>query len=248
MDDLARGSQVASKKSVNSIQVFCAASLRVAMEDIRMLYEEENETLIQVTYGSSGQLEASLRMNTNPNQMPADLYIPADKLFSHRTDSEGLTKETIEFARQQVVLAFDNSIEQHELSLTYLLNDHLRFSLCDPSAGAGLQTKLAFSKVSRWDEISRSSDVIFPSVTEAANAIKNSSGLQAGFIWDTTARQFQLDFVALPELIDAFGSVTVSLVSSSTNLTEAKKFMEYLTDKDGGMPYFQKHYFRTESH
>lgn len=233
------------KKSGEAIHLFCAASLRNVIEEIKESYQANNDIAIGITYGSSGQLETSLRMRDSTMASFPDVYIPADNLFSKRTDTIGLTRNTMVIARQRVVLAFDKTVVSKVVSLDDVLNSDIRFAFCHPAAGAGLKLKLVLSDIGRWKDLGDACDAVFPTVTEVANAIKNSSGIQAGFIWDTTARQFQLDYIELPELEEAVGMVTVSLVAGSRNKEPALSFVNYIAYDTRSAEYFENHFFST---
>ncbi len=83
------------------IVIYCAASNRAVMEKIRQAFEQESGQLIQVQYGPSQSLLASIEIAKQ-----ADLYIPADDSYLHLARSKSLLSESYPLARCEWSLPF----------------------------------------------------------------------------------------------------------------------------------------------
>jgi ABC-type molybdate transport system substrate-binding protein len=82
-------------------------------------------------------------------------------------------------------------------------------------------------------------------VTEAAQAVKIGAA-DATFVWDATARQFELEVVELPELqARTQEEAVLGVVTASSRPTAALQFARYLTARDRGEKVFQKYYYET---
>lgn len=231
--------------NVKPLTILCAAGMKKAVLEVKDAYEKEFGLPVNLTYGSSGQLEGQLRIHAQGGISQADLFIPADESFSMRTRREGLTSETLHLAEFRVVLALSPNPDTTPETIDELLSSGLAYTLCDPKAGAGQKTMESLVRTGQWDEVRQRAKAVFPTVTEAANAIKTSDNIQAGFIWNSVARQFGLEFIELSELQGSNALITVNVVSSSTQPTRALHFARYLTAPDRGIPAFEKHFFDT---
>jgi ABC-type molybdate transport system substrate-binding protein len=83
----------------------------------------------------------------------------------------------------------------------------------------------------------------FPTVTEAALAVKENAGTQAAFIWDSVARQFGLRVVELPELAASKADISVAVTATTERPTLALKFARYLAAPTRGGEVFAKHHY-----
>lgn len=241
---LTRKSSVSQSSSKAPITVLCAAGMKKSVYEIKELYEKEYGLPVNLTYGSSGQLEGQLRIQAEGGVNQADLYIPADSIFADRTRREGLTAESLDLAEFHVVLAVSQEFKHSVKSVQDLLALDIPFTYCDTKAGAGLLTAQALRKAGIWEQIESSAKVVFPTVTEAANAIKSSRQIQAGFIWDSVAHQFNLEFFELPELSGAKARISANVVASSGHPEKALHFARYLAAPDRGNEVFARNHFQ----
>lgn len=222
------------------LMIFCAAGIRLPVEEVAKKYEIEFGRKVQIDYGSSGELEGRLEIERRSGKSRCDLYIPADESFASRTRQKQLTQESIPLAKFRLVLAVrpDSGLDFGSVD-ELLAGDH-GFVVCDPKAGVGKKTMTVLRKSGHWDAVDQQKKVSFPRVPEAANAIKTSGDVVAGFIWDTTAIQFGLKGLIPPEIADASSTVTVNVSTLSKRPTEALHFARYLGSADRGQPSFEK--------
>ena len=80
-------------------------------------------------------------------------------------------------------------------------------------------------------------------MTEAAQAVKIGAA-DATFVWDATARQFEIETVELPEFQSRTRERAVlGIVTASSRPTAALQFARYLTARDRGEKVFQKYFY-----
>ena len=78
--------------------------------------------------------------------------------------------------------------------------------------------------------------VFEPTVPAVANAVKVGA-IDAGIIWDTTAKIFDgLDYVTVPELDPGISEVTLGVLTSAKDPTAALHFARYMAARDKGLP------------
>lgn len=220
--------------------VYCAAGIRLPVESAAKQYAAEFGRQVKLDYGSSGELEGKLEIDRRSGKTRCDLYIPADATFTQRTRDKGLTAESIDLAKFRLVLAVKPDDASKLKTLDDLLSTDVNYVMCDTKAGAGKTTMVALQKAGKWQAIDAQKKASFPRVTEAANAVKNAGNITAGFIWDTTAKQFGLASIELEELREAVSSITVNVVDSTDRPAEALHFARYLAAQDKGQLAFAK--------
>ena len=85
--------------------VYCAAGVKKAVEEIAGKFEQEVGVSVALEYASSGVLANKLKTDRESGIDRADVYIPADYLYTERAAADGLTAESMKVASWKVVLA-----------------------------------------------------------------------------------------------------------------------------------------------
>ena len=74
-------------------------------------------------------------------------------------------------------------------------------------------------------------------------AIKSSTRIEAGFVWDVTARQFGLKIIDLKDLEGAGSTISASVVKGCEHPALAKKFAHYLSVPEKRVSFFEQYHF-----
>ena len=242
-----RSGRGGTSSSGEELMVYCAAGIRLPVEAAAAEFEKETGVSVRLDYGSSGALEGKLALGQQAGANRADLYIPADVSFAERTRANGLTVETIPLATFRLVLGVSKSLPEAQAdsltSVSDLLDAGLGYSFCDQKAGAGKMTKQLLEQAGMWERLEEQAKVVFPTVTETAQAVAESKDVQAGFVWDTTAQQFGLRNVRLKELEAGESMIVAAVTAGSRNPALALRFARYLAATDRGQTSFEKHFF-----
>jgi len=226
------------------IVVYCAAGIRAPVAEAAREFEASHDILIRLDHGSSGELEGKLELERTHQTPRCDLYIPADFSFAKRARAKGLTAEQLTVASFQLVLAAHPGQRLPESSIEKLDFSQIDYGICDEKAGAGQQTKDTFELMGLWTRLKEDARATFPRVTELAGAIQSSDVIQAGFIWDSTARQFGLRILPIPELDGAVSRISANVTTQSRFPTWALRFARYLAAPEKGGRLFEKHHYR----
>ena len=195
--------------------VYCAAGVKRAVEEVAGKFEQELGIKIVLEYASSGVLANKLKTDRESGIARADVYIPADYVYTERAAADGLTAESMKVASWKVVFAMKSDSGQSPDNVDALLEQKLSIVLCDPLAGVGQKTKKMLQNSGHWTAIEANKTATFPTVTEAALAVKENAGTHGAFIWDSVARQFGLKVVELPELESSKADISVAVTSST---------------------------------
>jgi molybdenum ABC transporter molybdate-binding protein len=229
--------------SAQPLVLYCAAGVNPPVAEVAKEYQEQFGVTISVQYGGSGTLLSNLRV-----AQTGDLYLAADASYIQIARQQGLIAETIPLATQRPVIASAKGNPKKIQSLKDLLREDVRIALGNPDAASiGKQTEVAMSKAGLWENLKQavqSRGVFKPTVNDVANDIKIGT-VDAGVIWDSTARQYpELEIVApLTEDSGFVAEITVAVLRSSRQPTEALRFARYLSARDKGLKAFERHQY-----
>ncbi|MCX6861837.1 MAG: molybdate ABC transporter substrate-binding protein [Verrucomicrobia bacterium] len=219
-----------------ALVVYCAAGLKPVVEAVAKDYEREQKTSVQLQYGGSGTLLSNLRVAQR-----GDVFIPADTSFIDLGNSNHLLAEVLPLARMSAVVVVAKGNPKNIRSIRDLLRDGVRVSLGNPdSVAIGTVARAALTRSGDWAALSARALVFKPTVNDVANDVKLGA-VDAGIVWDVTVALYsELEAVVVPELSSARSEVSVCVLQSSTQPTEALRFARYLSARDRGLRRFQE--------
>lgn len=218
----------------NHLFVLCAASLRVPLEKIAEQYRAETGVLIELQYGGSQQLLASISTTRI-----GDLFIPAADSYLALAKERGEIGEVFPLASMKVVLAVKAGNPRKITNLSDLLKPDVRVSLPDPeSAATGKLARAALGE--KWPSLLKAAVVTKPTVTDSANDVKLGSA-DACFVLDAVAAQYpELVVVDVPELSQTRASVVAGILNVSAQPEQARRFAQYLAAPERGGKVFRE--------
>ena len=226
-----------------SLTVYCAAGVRLAVEEAAKQFETEMGVTVKLEYANSGVLANRLKIDKEGGLASADIYIPADYSYTEKAAADGLTRESLRVASWQVVLGVKPGAGIDVKNCDAVLSSKLSFVMCEPLAGVGKKTKKMLVASGHWAAIDRAKAASFPTVTEAALAVKENAGTQAAFVWDSVARQHGLRVIELPELKASRANISVAVTASTDRPALALQFARFLAaPRKGGMVFARHKY------
>ena len=226
-----------------SLTVYCAAGVRKAVEEAAKMYKQETGVQVSLEYGSSGVLENRLYRDKEQGVGFADVYIPADFVYTERAKANGATSEALKVASWKVVLGVKPGSGLAVGDCKELLGKQVSFVMCDTLAGVGKKTKRFLEKAGVWESIDQAKAATFPTVTEAALAVKENAGTQAAFVWDSVARQMGLSIIELPELEGSQSDISAAVTSTTAKPALALQFIRFLNAPGKGANVFGRHQY-----
>ncbi len=235
--------ETARISSSEPLVFYCAAGIKPPVEEIVRAYEEEYGVAIRLQYGGSGTLLSNIRAAE-----VGDLYLAGDASFIEIAREQGLLAESIPLATMRPVIATAKGNPKNIGSAQDLLREDVRVALGNPDAASvGKQTRIAMSQAGLWELLERAVQtrgVFKPTVNDVANDLKIGT-VDAGVVWDSTANQYpELEIAAPLTTDDSFTmQVTVGVLKSSKQPTEALRFARYLSARDRGLMALERHHY-----
>lgn len=220
--------------------VYCAASNRGVMEAIRQDYEKEFGRQVQIQYGASQSLLASLEVSKT-----GDLYLPADDSFLSIARSRDLVDDEFQLADMRVVVAVPRGNPLGIKTLADLLRDNVRLAQGNVEATAiGKLTRQVLTETGQWDALQQHTTVFKTTVNEVANDVKIGA-VDAGIAYGPVLHDYKsLEGVVIPELSSINSRVAVALLKSSTSPRQALHFARYLSARDKGLVRYREFGFQ----
>lgn len=219
--------------------VFCAAGIKPPVEAIARDFERVCGQAVQLQYGGSGTLLSNLRAAN-----AGDLFLPADQSYVDSARALGLVAEVIPLARQRPVIAVAKGNPKNIRTVEDLLRAEVRFATANPDAASiGRTVRALFQRTGQWAALEKHATVFKPTVNEVANDVKIGS-VDAGIIWDATARQYaELELVTLPLFESATETISICVLKRCPQPTAALRFARFLGARDQGLKQFEKFHF-----
>lgn len=224
-------SQTEASPAEQPLMVYCAASNREVMEAVRADYEQEFGVPVEVQYGASQTLLASLEVSGS-----GDLYLPADDSFLASAGQRGLIDDEFALADMQALVAVPKGNPKQIAKLDDLLRDELRVAQGSFEATAiGKVTKAALEATGQWEQLKQHTAVFKTTVNEVANDVKIGA-VDAGIVYGPVLHDYDtLEGISIPELAPIHSRVAVALLKSSTRPQAAVRFARYLGARDKGL-------------
>lgn len=219
--------------------VFCAAGIKPPVEAVAHEYEQTFGVRVQLQYGGSGTLLSNLRVADS-----GDLFLAADESYMKSAREFGLLAEAIPLARMRPVIAVAKGNPRNILTLEDLQRTDVRVAMANPEAASiGRTVRALLQKSGQWIELEKHITVFKPTVNDVANDVKIGS-VDAGIVWDATARQYpELEFVTLPLFDAATETISIGVLKRSQQPAAALRFARYLGARDQGLKQFEKFHY-----
>lgn len=224
------------------VTLYCAASNRAVMEEIRNAYLEECGRQVSIQYGPSQTLLSQLEIART-----GDLYLPADDSFLDMGEEKGLIRERLPVARMQAGLVVPKGNPQQITSLQDAIDKKVRIVQANPDAAAVAKlTRQVLTEAGTWKALDAATTVYRTTVTDVANDLLVGAA-DVGIVYDAVLHTYpDLEFVECSELQEAASEIAISVLEFSEQPTAALHFARYVTASDRGLQHYGDHGFRTK--
>ena len=234
-----------------TIQLLAAAGLREPIEEIARKYEAECGVKVDIQFGGSNSLLSQIKVDRIGTP---DLLLVADEFYTQKAVEGNLAREVLSIAVQRpcVIVPKDSTIQIR--SLDDLMVSGRRLSIGNPDQAAiGKAVREALQRIptkegsNQWQRLESQVSqhgVFKPTVNEVANDVRIGA-VDAGIVWNATvsspAYRDTLRVIELPELSAESETVSMAVLASSTQPTEALQFARYVSARNRGLEVFKSH-------
>jgi molybdenum ABC transporter molybdate-binding protein len=234
-----RTPQPAAGAGQKPLLLFCAAGLKLPVETVAREYEQTFGVPVQLQYGGSGTLLSNLRISD-----AGDLVLTAGESYVESAHALGLLAETIPLARLRPVIAVARGNPKNIRTLEDLRRTDVRVAMANPEAASiGRTVRECLQQAGQWAALEKRVTVFKPTVNDVANDVKIGS-VDAGIVWDATARQFpELGVVTVPLFNPATETISIGVLKHSQQPEAALRFARYLGARDRGLKQFERFHY-----
>lgn len=225
-------------QSSERLLVYCAATHREAMDEVRRDYENKTGRVVDLQYGPSQTLLSNLVLSRQ-----GDLYIPADSLFLQLAEQQALIREQCLLASMETVVLVQSGNPQSITSFHDLLREDVRLVLAnDESAAIGRRLRTSLSS-KQWMSLRNAARGLRGTVTEAANDVAIGAA-DATIVYDVVGRRYAtLEVLRLEELAKIRSDVAAGVLRWTRNPEGCQTFLRYLGEPHSGWSVLNKHGF-----
>jgi molybdate transport system substrate-binding protein len=228
--------------------VYCAAGIRVPVEEAAARYREEYGVEIDIQYGGSNTLLTKIDVN---RQSPGDLYLAGDDFYTQLARDKGLAAERLPVAGMWPVLATKKGNPLGITRISDLLREDVRVAMGNQDQTAiGKAVASALTREGLWEAVRKrvtENGVFKPTVNEVANDIKIGA-VDAGIVWNSTAAMPEyrdsLEAVDAGPLRREVSHVSACVLTACRQPAAALRFARYLTASDRGLESFAAYGFK----
>ncbi|MBX7167730.1 MAG: substrate-binding domain-containing protein [Pirellulales bacterium] len=230
----------AGATAAQTLQVFCAAGLRAPIEQAIAAFEQEVGTQVDVQFGGSNSLLASIELARK-----GDLYIAADDIYLQQGRERGLVAEMLPLAMQQAVLAVPKGNPKSVRWSESLLDESLRLGLASEAAAIGLTSRRILEQAGIWEQVQPRVVAFKPTVTDVANDLKLGV-IDAAILWDANAAAYpEFETIQIESPANPPQPISLGVLTCSQDATAALRLARYLAARDRGLTHFRACKYQT---
>jgi molybdate transport system substrate-binding protein len=230
-----------SNIKADEVEVFAAASLTDALNEIAATYEKSGGDKIIFNFAASNTLDMQIKAGA-----PADIFFSADEAKMDDLEKNGEvvkgTRKDILSNSLVIVVPVDSSVIL--TSAAQLADPKIqKIALGQPqSVPAGIYAMEYLQKIGIWEQVE--ARVIPTESVRAALAAVETGNVDAGIVYKTDALHSKKVKVAyaVPVADGPAIAYPAALVQGSKNAASAKKFLDYL-GKGSSLKIFEKYGF-----
>ena len=215
-----------------SIRVRCDESIAIPLKECAEQFEREMK--IKVSIHSTAGLDrngSKAKETVNGNAYDLDL-------FTGKANGQDLSLNQVPCAFRSIVFATRKDFSPEMTELEQVFQNNLAFSTSPDSAKDGRLLELCLGKTSWWPKVLSKRAKTYPSSSASALAVSSGKDLDGAFMWDFSARNFDLKIHRIRELEPASQTLFARTSDSAQNRLSALQFARFLAAPTKGQFYF----------
>jgi molybdate transport system substrate-binding protein len=215
--------------SGGTLNVFAAASLTNAFDDLAKTYEQQNAGWkVRLNYDGSDILAEQIEQG-----VPADVYAAASTKYPEQLQGDNLLGDTTDFATNTLVLIVPADNPANITSVDDLKTDDAKLVIGDESVPIGGYTRDVLDGLGiNVDDLNVVSEE--QKVTDITAKVSLGEA-DAGFVYVTDAQAAgdKVKSIDLPADANATATYPIGILTDSKNQEAAQRWIDLVTSSDG---------------
>jgi len=234
------------KSGGKELLIYCGITMILPMQEIARIIEKEQNCVIKITKGGSGNLLRSIKIN----QM-GDLYLPGSDSYIKTAMADGLVVETVFVGYNQAALIVPKGNPRRITpDPANLAHEQYAVVIANPESGSiGRQTKKVLEKKGVWEEVSANVIYLTTDSKDITKAIKSGEA-DVGINWYATAfwpeNRDYIQAIPFDPALSPRKKLLLGLLRFSRHPKIAERFMAYASGPKG-REIFKAYGFLTEN-
>lgn len=217
-----------------SIRVRCDESIAIPVKECAEQFEREMKIKVSI-HPTTGLDQNGSKAKGTVNGDAYDL-----DLFTGKANGQDLSLNQVPCAFRSIVFATRKDFSPEMTELAEVFQNNLAFSSSPGSAKDGRLLELCLGKTSWWRKVLSKRTKTYPSSSALALEVASGKNLDGAFMWDFSARNFDLKIHRIRELEPASQTLFARTSDSAQNRLSALQFARFLAAPTKGQFYFAK--------
>ena len=217
-----------------SIRVRCDESIAIPVKECAEQFEREMKIKVSI-HPTAGLDQNGSKAKGTVNGDAYDL-----DLFTGKANGQDLSLNQVPCAFRSIVFATRKDFSPEMTELEEVFQNNLAFSSSPGSAKDGRLLELCLGKTSWWRKVLSKRAKTYPSSSALALEVASGKNLDGAFMWDFSARNFDLKIHRIRELEPASQTLFARTSDSAQNRLSALQFARFLAAPTKGQFYFAK--------
>ncbi|MFV9630879.1 MAG: molybdate ABC transporter substrate-binding protein [Methanosarcinales archaeon] len=227
-------------ENVESLFIYCGAGMRKPMDEIGLLFEEENGISVNYNYAGSNTLLSQMELTQK-----GDIYMPGATYYFDVAREKGFTDYEQLIAYHVPVIAVPKGNPANITSLDDLAKSGVKVILGDSKAVAiGKLGDTLLKENGIYEDVEKNVVARGATVNELIVYVSMDQG-DASIVWeDLVVNSEKIESVAIKSQKNIIKIIPIGTLSFSNKNDAAKKFVDFVAS-DKGKTIFEKHGFTT---
>ena len=217
-----------------SIRVRCDESIAIPVKECAEQFEREMKIKVSI-HPTAGLDQNGSKAEGTVNGDAYDL-----DLFTGKANGQDLSLNQVPCAFRSIVFATRKDFSPEMTELEEVFQNNLAFSSSPGSAKDGRLLELCLGKTSWWRKVLSKRAKTYPSSSALALEVASGKNLDGAFMWDFSARNFDLKIHRIRELEPASQTLFARTSDSAQKRLSALQFARFLAAPTKGQFYFAK--------
>ncbi|WP_218146679.1 molybdate ABC transporter substrate-binding protein [Methanolobus profundi] len=212
-----------------SLLVYCGAGMRLPMDEIGEMFEEEYGTSIQYNYAGSNTLLTQMELTGE-----GDVYMPGATYYFDVASEKGLVSNFSKVAYHVPVMITPVDDPANISCIDDLANDGVSVILGDPEAAAiGVLCQKMLTKKGIYEDVEENVVAKGATVNELVTYISLGQG-DVSIVWEDLVRDNEdVNMVEIAEEDNIVKIVPIATLTSSENPEIAEEFVQFVVSDEG---------------